>query len=251
VRVAAVGDVHARSGSEERLSRAFAALHNVDLVLLAGDLTATGEADDVVALAEACRQSPAPVAAVLGNHDWHAGRQAEITAVLEEAGVRVLDRDHAIFDAEKATIGVAGTKGFVGGFLDSRLPDFGEPLLREVYAETEREVEALERGLVAIESCDFRIVLLHYSPTQSTIRGEREAIWAFLGSDRLAGPVAKHAPDLVVHGHGHAGNREGAIGAIPVYNVARPVIRKDFRLFALPRRPAPPAARPRDAAAAV
>jgi Icc-related predicted phosphoesterase len=76
-------------------------------------------------------------------------------------------------------------------------------------------------------------VLLHYAPTSSTIEGEPPGIWAFLGSDRLARPIADHRPDLVLHGHGHAGTFEGFIGAIPVYNVSIPVMGRDFRVFEL------------------
>jgi Icc-related predicted phosphoesterase len=122
-------------------------------------------------------------------------------------------------------------EGFVGGFFDSLLPDFGEPLLRRLYAETSAEVAALERGLKAIRDCAVRIVLLHYSPTKTTIEGEREAIWAFLGSERLARPIAEHRPDAVFHGHGHAGTFAGAIGDLPVFNVGAAVPVRDFWLF--------------------
>jgi Icc-related predicted phosphoesterase len=121
----------------------------------------------------------------------------------------------------------------VGGFPDATLTDFGEPIMRADYAETTDEVEALERGLDAIADCPFRIVLLHYAPTSSTIEGEPPGIWAFLGSDRLGRPVAEHRPDLVLHGHGHAGTYEGFIGAVPVYNVALPVMGREFAVFEL------------------
>lgn len=110
----------------------------------------------------------------------------------------------------------------MGGFPDATLTDFGEPIMRAVYAETTDEVEALERGLEAVSDCVLRVVLLHYAPTSSTIEGEPRGIWAFLGSDRLGRPIAEHAPDLVLHGHGHAGTYEGFIGAVPVYNVSLP-----------------------------
>jgi Icc-related predicted phosphoesterase len=96
------------------------------------------------------------------------------------------------------------------------------------------EVAALERGLQAVAECPLRIVLLHYAPTSTTLEGEPRSIWAFLGSDRLARPIAEHVPDLVVHGHGHAGTFEGFIGAVPVYNVAVPVMGRDFWIFDLP-----------------
>jgi Icc-related predicted phosphoesterase len=78
-----------------------------------------------------------------------------------------------------------------------------------------------------------RIVLLHYAPTCETIVGEPPGIWPFLGCDRLAAPIAQHEPDLVLHGHAHAGTFEGEIGGSPVYNVAVPVTGRDFWLFEL------------------
>jgi len=170
---------------------------------------------------------------VLGNHDWHVNRRDELVAALERGGVAVLDRAWTTCDIDGARVGVAGTKGFVGGFPDSQLPDFGEPALRRVFAETTDEVVALERGLQAIEDCDVRIVLLHYAPTSATLRGEPTTIFTLLGTDRLAEPILAHRPDIVLHGHAHAGTHQGAIGDVPVFNVAVPVIRKDFAVFDL------------------
>ncbi|MGH3092694.1 MAG: metallophosphoesterase family protein, partial [Gaiellaceae bacterium] len=171
--------------------------------------------------------------AVLGNHDWHGNRRDEVVRALEEGGIVVLDRGWTVVDVDGTEVGVVGTKGFVGGFPDAQLPDFGEPLLRQVYAETTAEVWALERGLDAVASCPLRIVLLHYAPTSMTLQGEPMGIYALLGSDRLARPIAEHTPDLVVHGHGHAGTFEGFIGAVPVFNVSIPVMGRDFWVFEL------------------
>jgi Icc-related predicted phosphoesterase len=233
VRIAAAGDVHC---SPERRGEIEASFNRVeaDIVLLAGDLTTHGEPDEAAVLADVCRALPVPVVTVLGNHDWHANRRDEIAAVLEDAGVTVLDRGWTELDLNGTRVGIAGTKGFVGGFPDSALPDFGEPVLRAVYAETTAEVEALERGLEEVAHCPLRIVLLHYAPTSTTLEGEPRGIWAFLGSDRLARPIAEHTPDLVLHGHGHAGQFEGFIGAIPVFNVSIPVMGRDFWIFELP-----------------
>jgi Icc-related predicted phosphoesterase len=152
-------------------------------------------------------------------------------AALSEGGVRVLDRDWVTCEAAGVEVGIVGVKGFVGGFPGSHLPDFGEPSLRAVYRETQREVEALDQGLREIALCPTRIVLLHYAPTEATIVGEPPGIWGYLGTDRLAAPIAEHEPDLVLHGHAHSGTFEGAIGEVPVYNVSVPVMGKDFWLF--------------------
>jgi Icc-related predicted phosphoesterase len=233
IRIAAAGDVHfGREGDRERAAKIFGALEGrVDIVLLAGDLTTHGEPEQAAILADAVRELEMPVLTVLGNHDWHANRAAEVTAVLEESGVVVLDRSHHTVEVCGVDLGVVGTKGFVGGFAGSHIPDFGEPLLRQVYAEGMAEVEALDAGLREIAMCPFRIVLLHYAPTAETLEGERRDIWAFLGTDRLAAPILEHNPNLVLHGHAHAGTFEGRVGEVPVYNVSVPVMGEDFWVF--------------------
>src|SRR5436190_1483822 len=202
-RIAAAGDLHCHEANRERIRRAFA---------------------------------------VLGNHDWHAARTGELVAVLQEAGVTVLERSSTTCTVAGVEIGVVGAKGFVGGFPGSHLPDFGEPLLRQLYAETTQEVKALARGLKQVGHCPIRIVLLHYAPVAETLAGEPPGIISMLGSDRLATPIAEHEPDLVLHGHAHAGTFEGRIGDVPVRNVSVPVLRAPFWHHELPvaeRAPAP------------
>ena len=184
-------------------------------------------------LADIARAAKPRVVAVLGNHDWHANRIGEIVPLLEDAGVTILDPGWTTCEVDGAGVGIVGTKGFVGGFPDSQLPDFGEPILRQVYSDTTAEVEAIESGLDAIEGCDHRIVLLHYAPTTTTLEGEPRVIWAFLGTDRMARPVGEHRPDVVLHGHAHRGTFEGRIGEVPVFNVAVEVMRRDFFVFEL------------------
>lgn len=233
IRIAAAGDVHyGRDADRPRAREAFAALEGrVDLVLLAGDLTTHGEPEQAAILADAVRDLGIPVLTVLGNHDWHSNRAGDVRAVLEEAGVVVLERSHHVIEICGAEVGVVGTKGFVGGFVGTHLPDFGEPLLRQVYADSMEEVAALHEGLRAVALCPFRVVLLHYSPTTQTLEGERRDIWTFLGTDRLATPILEHNPDLVLHGHAHAGTFEGRVGEVPVYNVSVPVMGEDFWVF--------------------
>jgi uncharacterized protein len=233
IRIAAAGDMHfGRPGDDERAAAAFGRLSGrADLVLLAGDLTTHGRPEEAALVADAVRELGIPVVTVLGNHDWHSNRAAEVTAVLQEAGVVVLDRAHHVLEACGAGVGVVGAKGFVGGFAGSHIPDFGEPLLRQVYAEGMAEVAAVDAGLRAVDMCPFRIVLLHYAPTAETLAGERREIWAFLGTDRLAAPILEHNPDLVLHGHAHAGTFEGRVGEVPVYNVSVPVMGEDFWVF--------------------
>jgi Icc-related predicted phosphoesterase len=245
IRVAAAGDIHAGSGDRDRVREAFQRVEEqADLVLLAGDLTQHGQVDEICVVADACRDLDVPVAAVLGNHDWQSDRAADLRRALAEAGVTVLDRSHAILRVCGVSVGVAGVKGFVGGFTQ-QWANFGEPIFRQAYAETTQDVEALEQGLAAIEPCAVRIALLHYSPVEATLVGEPERIWLVLGAERLAGPIRQHRPDIVVHGHAHHGSFEGEIDGVSVYNVAVHVMGREFWVFELDaerRAPAPPVA---------
>jgi Icc-related predicted phosphoesterase len=235
--------VHVREANRERVAAAFAGLEgNCDAILVAGDLTTHGEPEQAQLFADAVTPLHVPVVVVLGNHDLHVDRGDEFRAVLEANGVVVLERETQVLAIAGQEVGIVGLKGFVGGFAGSNLPDFGERQLRDLYATTTEDVEALDAGLRELANCPFRIVLLHYSPTGETLEGEPPGIWAFLGSDRLAAPIREHAPDLVLHGHAHDGTFEARIGDSPVYNVSVPVMGRDFWVFELstPRRPTTP-----------
>jgi uncharacterized protein len=203
-----------------------------DLVVLAGDLTQHGQRDEVAVVAGACQALSIPTVTVLGNHDWQSDRTADLTRELVEAGVIVLDRTHTILTIGGASVGIAGAKGFVGGFGD-QWANFGEPLFREAYAETTRDVEGFGQALASIEPCSVRIGLLHYAPTEQTLFGEPERLWLVLGAERLAGPIRAHRPDIVLHGHAHHGSFEGDIDGVPIYNVAVHVMGRAFWIFEL------------------
>jgi Icc-related predicted phosphoesterase len=226
--------MHCQPTRADEAREAFAALKaSVDLLLLAGDLTTHGQPEQAQVLADACRDLDFPIFGVWGNHDWHCNQIDELTPILEDAGIRMLERETTTLCVGQTEVGIVGLKGFVGGFPGSHLPDFGEPLLRQVYAEATRDVEALDQGLKEIAHCQVRLVLLHYAPTGDTLRGEPETIWTMLGNDRLAAPIREHEPDMVFHGHAHVGTFEGRIDEVPVYNVSVPVLGRDFWVFEL------------------
>lgn len=234
VRIAAAGDLHCHEETHEDTARALCELDGrADMLLLAGDLTTHGEPEQARVLADACRDRPFPIYAVLGNHDWHSDRVEETTAVLSDAGITVLEKEHAICRLGETEVGIVGLKGFVGGFDGHRLPHFGEPSLRALYEETAHDVEALDRCLQRISHCPVRIALLHYAPIAATLEGEPPEIWNMLGTDRLAGPLVEHQPQLVLHGHAHAGRFAGSLGGIPVHNVSVPVMQRHFWIFEL------------------
>src|SRR5439155_24402257 len=180
IRIAAVGDLHYGEGSQGILKPGLEHLPDrADLLLLAGDLTRRGNPEEVQVLADELRGLPVPMIAVLGNHDYHADREEEVRRVLEGVGVIVLEGEAVTLDIDGARIGIAGTKGFGGGFRGAHASDFGEPEMKAFVAHTKMLSDRLERALTDLEA-DLRIALLHYSPIETTLEGERLEIYPFL-----------------------------------------------------------------------
>ncbi|HET7876217.1 MAG TPA: metallophosphoesterase [Methylomirabilota bacterium] len=241
VRLAAVGDVHFGSDSVGLLrTHLDAARGEVDLLLLSGDLTRRGEPAEARVLAAELRALDVPVVAVLGNHDHHGDAGPEVAAILADAGVQLLEGSGTVVELAGVRVGVAGVKGFGGGFAGACATEFGEPEMKLFVATTRRSAESLRRALAALE-CDLRIALLHYSPVEGTLVGEHPGLWPFLGSYLLAEAVDGAGAHLALHGHAHAGCAAAVTpGGVPVWNVAQPVIRRPFaRIDLRPRSPQP------------
>jgi Icc-related predicted phosphoesterase len=234
IRIAAVGDLHAGLDSSGQIAPRFDDLaERADILLLAGDLTRLGAPEEGKVLAEELRGMSVPVVAVLGNHDYHGGRQDDIRAVLEDAGVRVLEGEGMTVDVDGVRLGVAGTKGFGGGFPGASATAFGEDVMKAFVGHTEEVSERLEGALRGLKA-DVRVALLHYAPIEATLSGERLEIYPFLGSYLLAEAIDRAGADVVFHGHAHRGTEKGVTpGGIHVRNVAETVIGHSYQVYRL------------------
>jgi Icc-related predicted phosphoesterase len=225
LRVAAVGDLHYGATQGAVLRDLFGTMsrQKPDLVVLCGDLTDHGLGPEATALAEDLRSLVrVPVVAVLGNHDVDAGKEAEVVAILREAGVTFLDGEPFEIDG----LGLAGTKGFCGGFNRCMLEPWGERIVKLFVEEVVNEARKLESALAKLHT-EKRLVVLHYSPIHDTVHGEPPEIIPYLGSTRLAEPINAFGADCVLHGHSHFGSLLGKTSAgIPVHNCAFPLRRK-------------------------
>jgi Icc-related predicted phosphoesterase len=239
IRVAAVGDVHLGPDLAGRHRAGLADIaDHADVLLLAGDLTRHGTVEEARIVADEYRDLPVPVVAVLGNHDYHSDGQAELTAVLDEAGIMVLEGRGVVLDLPAGRLGVAGVKGFGLGFAGRCASDFGEPEMKDFTRTGRRSAELLERALadVAMGEPEVTVALLHYAPVDDTLVGEPPEIWPFLGNYLLGQAVdeAGAAVGLAVHGHAHAGTEKGVTEAgVRVRNVAQPVIRAAYAVYDL------------------
>jgi Icc-related predicted phosphoesterase len=232
IRIAAMGDVHFGADAVGTLRPHLEHLpEQADLLLIAGDLTRVGDPAEATLLCDELGGLGVPVVAVLGNHDYHTDRVAGVQAALAAGGIRVLEGGSLTLDVAGARVGIAGVKGFGGGFLGACATEFGEPQIRAFVRHSKERADRLEAALRGLE-CDRRVALLHYAPVADTLRGERLELYPFLGSYLLAEAIDRAGADLVLHGHAHAGSERGlTAGGVPVRNVAQPVLRRAYALF--------------------
>jgi Icc-related predicted phosphoesterase len=230
LKVAAIGDLHVKEDGTASFRELFGEIsRSADVLVIAGDLTDLGRPREAEILAEDLRACSVPVVAVLGNHDYECGCVEEVSHILRQAGVRLLDGQ----TTEIEGVGFVGVKGFAGGFGRRMLGSFGEPAIKAMVAEGVNEAIRLENAMRQVRS-ERALVILHYAPIPETIAGEPLEIFPFLGSSRLAETIDRFRVSAVVHGHAHRGAYEGRTpGGAPVYNVAMHIEKPNGRPYAL------------------
>jgi Icc-related predicted phosphoesterase len=225
VRLAAVADLHYGRASAGSLQWLSATGERADILLLGGDLTDHGLPEEARALAhELGALVKIPIITVLGNHDFEAAQVSEVTKILIDQGIRVLDGDAC----EVRGIGFAGVKGFAGGFGARILKPWGEATIKALVREAVDEALKLESALARLKTGQ-RVALLHYAPVHDTVEGEPPEIFPFLGCSRLEEPINRYGVNVVFHGHAHHGRPEGrTTSGVPVYNVSHTLLQRSF-----------------------
>lgn len=226
VRLAAIGDLHIRTGISEALRHDLVSLRDrVDALVVAGDITDGGRLVEAEQAADLFRDVPVPVVAVLGNHDLRCLRRAAFRRVLESAGVMLLDGDAVVLPTRSGIrVGFAGVGGAGGGFWPAEGPAaLHSRAMRALAVRAKREAARLDVALDGLDA-DLRIAITHFAPTSSTLGREPIAKYWMLGNSELGRIIDRHHVDLVFHGHAHLGNPRGqTLGGTPVLNVASAV----------------------------
>ncbi|PYX78255.1 MAG: metallophosphoesterase [Acidobacteria bacterium] len=217
MRIAATADLHFSPQRANTLKEQLAPVRDqADVLVVAGDLTNYGKPEEMEPLVNVLVRLRVPVVAVLGNHDYESDKEAELSRMMSEEGIKVLDGT----GYERDGVGFAGTKGFVGGFGRGVLTAFGEREIKTFVRASLDEAMKLERALAQLRT-PKRVVVLHYSPIAATVNGEAPEIYPYMGTSRLAEVVDRHGADMILHGHAHHGSLCGKTTAgIPVHNVA-------------------------------
>jgi Icc-related predicted phosphoesterase len=234
IRIAAVGDVHVDRDVVGRYRPALDKLPEVaDALLVAGDLTRHGTVDEARCFTEEFGGLGVPVVVVLGNHDHQSEQQDEVMKVIEDAGITVLEGTSTVLALNGHRLGVAGVKGFGGGFAGACASNFGEREMKAFVATTEVIADRLQAALQGVE-CDALVALTHYAPVPETLTGEPLEIYPFLGCYQLGRAIDSAPTMLALHGHAHHGSERGRTpGGVPVRNVAHPVIKQAYNVYQL------------------
>jgi Icc-related predicted phosphoesterase len=230
IQIAAIADIHCYEELRGRLRYELEPVNeHADVLVLAGDLTLYGKLEEARILVEELRGVRVPMVAVLGNHDYEMNQEQAINAVLQQAGVAMLDGDTVTFNLRGRTVGFVGVKGFCGGFGNRLVAPFGEYPLKSFVRVGQTEAEKLDAGLRKLrddDAVDHVVAVVHYAPIRETVVGESPELFPFLGNSSLGDPIDRYEADVCFHGHAHYGTPFGTTSqGIPVYNVARPLVR--------------------------
>ena len=238
IRIAAAGDLHFGRDSAGTLRPQLEHVaEQADVLLLTGDLTKWGDPEEAPVLARELGPVGVPTVAVLGNHDYQSDAQDHVRRAMEACGVTVLEGESTTVDVRGSTLGVAGVKGFGGGFVGACATEFGEPEMKAFIRHTKELACRLRDALEEVRDADVRVALTHYSPVEGTLQGERLEIYPFLGSYLLAEAIDLAGADLALHGHAHAGTEAGVTpGGVPVRNVAQPVLKRAYNVYCFSER---------------
>jgi Icc-related predicted phosphoesterase len=226
IRIAAIGDLHIRTAVPYQLVEDLRSVNGMaDMLVIAGDITDGGKIPEVELAGELLAEIRMPMVAVLGNHDRRGIRRKAMRDILERAGVTLLDGDSLVMRLDDSRqLGLAGVGGYGGGFWPEEVPDLVHARIsKAVGVRARRESIRLNSALTQLagQQLDATVVVMHYSPTVSTLGNEPIVKYWMLGNSLLGKVIDNHPVDLVLHGHAHLGNKEGStLAGIPVRNVA-------------------------------
>jgi Icc-related predicted phosphoesterase len=232
MRIAAMADIHYSPQSYDRIREPMQHVREeADVLVLAGDLTNYGKPEEMESLLNALVRLRIPTIAVLGNHDYESGKVEQMTKMLLDEGIKLLDGS----GYERDSVGFAGAKGFHGGFGRGVLTSFGEPEVKAFVQASVDESVKLDRALSMLRT-EKRVVITHYSPIAETVKGEPQEIYTYLGCSRFGEIIDRHAANIAFHGHAHHGTPDGkTVAGVPVHNVAMQLNLaregKPYRLF--------------------
>lgn len=187
-----VADVHENHAA---VAHAVNAAGIADLLIIGGDITTAGTADEAAQAIEGWRSLAKRLLAVAGNMD-----SAAIDARLASLGVAL--------DGRGVVMGDVGLFGVSAG---PKSP------LHTPYEITEEQIAArIEAGFAEVKDCRVKIFCPHAPPKDTAC--DRIHSGLHVGSTAVRALIERTQPDLVLCGHIHESRGEDLIGKTRVVN---------------------------------
>lgn len=205
--IAATSDIHI---NEYPIQRDFFSQVNgkADLLLIAGDMN-DGIENQIQHFLDLISEVKIPIFIIFGNHDTNENDLLTARNLLvSNTYVTVLDGEYAEIRVKNVHVGIAGAKGFGGGFTPNELRgNIGEKIMKDFRKEIDREVEKLGSALekMAQASPDVKIAMTHWAAFKEVIEGEHIETYPFLGSSKLGDVIEQAKVHLAISGHAHFG----------------------------------------------
>lgn len=217
--IAATGDVHSPRHFEMYL-RAIDDLESSgtrpDLFLITGDMIHRGEIDEYNKVYNALFGNiSCPIIGCFGNNEFTEQRE-ELKQRIR--GIRFLDDQSMIVPiklpgaSRDFFVGIVGTTGSLETptpWQRSNVPNIGR-----IYQE---RINMVDRHFANMRA-DFKILLMHYTPTYKTLEGENPRFYTSQGWNVYENILIRRKPDLVLHGHSHRGIKMAWVDSVPVFN---------------------------------
>src|SRR3989344_7450898 len=190
-RILAAGDIHGDSNLTKKLALK-AEKENIDLVILAGDITGWVETKDLI---KPFKDKKKKVLIIPGNWDSF----ATVDFLANVYGVKNI---HG-YSVKYGGVGIFGAGGADG-------PGPGSITDKEI-------MNALEKAYSSLKGIEKKIMVTHMHPA-----GSKSEFSGILGSKSITNAIRKFKPDILIHGHIHeASGLEEHIGKTRVINVSR------------------------------
>jgi Icc-related predicted phosphoesterase len=232
--IAAVSDIHV---NKYPIPKDFFDRVNdiADLFIIGGDMN-DGKSKEVTHFLDLVSGVKIPMVVIFGNHDCDAGDIERIRKELAKNPLMtILDGEYAEYGLNGKKLGIAGTKGFGGGFTPHTIVSRGESVVKDFLEEERHEAEKLETALYQMKNAtpDFKIALTHWAAFEETIEGEPKELYVMLGSSKLDDVIESANPHLALNGHAHHGPKgiKKARGKFPACNIAYKVNDGKMPLF--------------------
>lgn len=219
----------------DSLKKAF--FDSVDAYVIAGDFTNKGNlvfAKYAASIIRPYVEKGLLVIGIVGNHDFNEDSRENVTKILADSGVVMLEGESYTITNKSGDrqVSVVGVSGEIGPKHDSWWRNGYDSHAKQIaYDAASPHRDALEQRLS--EGLEDAVVVTHRSiipDTAGSMAREKRIVSA--QTEGFAGIVDRHAKDrqvIVIHGHDHReapweGFPEGTTeGGVAVYNVAAPL----------------------------